>query len=329
MRARRQIVYKIISIIKPERFYIGSTVNLKTRINTHKHTFIHNKGNVKFQNHYNKYGWDDLVFSIIEDNDFISFQSLIDREQYYIDTLKPYFNVRPIADNNKGVSCSVKTRLKIGCSNKGKLSGDKNPMFGKRHKKESINLMSLHKKGNPLPAFTEEHCKKIGDSLRGIKRSYLTKKVLKERGFFNRTSLTPAVYVKIATANKKPILQFNIDGTLIKEWDCAQTIIDTLGFSCTSIRGACLGYKKLSTCHGFILKYKEDYVRNPQIINITIPTKCIAILQYDKNLMFVRQWDSIKEACLSLKISFPTIKKSLIKGVIVKGFIFNYQKYCK
>ena len=50
-------IYKIESIIKPNRIYIGSSINVKDRIGRHKVDFKRNEhSNYKMQRHYNKYG---------------------------------------------------------------------------------------------------------------------------------------------------------------------------------------------------------------------------------------------------------------------------------
>ena len=59
-------IYKIQSKIKPERIYIGSAVNMSNRIIKHKQDLKKNiHCNNKLQNHYNKYGLADLIFSIL------------------------------------------------------------------------------------------------------------------------------------------------------------------------------------------------------------------------------------------------------------------------
>ena len=84
-------VYKIISIIKPERVYIGSSINIPRRWRSHKRKLekgVHHA--IKLQNHYDKYGIEDLVFNIIEDG--VLQEDLISKEQYWMNTIQPYFN---------------------------------------------------------------------------------------------------------------------------------------------------------------------------------------------------------------------------------------------
>jgi group I intron endonuclease len=103
-------IYKIQSNIKPERFYIGSAYNLKERKRTHLKRLRYNKENKttkgaspKLQAHFNKYGEDDLLFIIIEQFEFINKEHLLSREQYYLDTLNPWFNICKVAGSSLGV----------------------------------------------------------------------------------------------------------------------------------------------------------------------------------------------------------------------------------
>ena len=55
-------IYKIQSIIKPERYYIGSAINIGSRLKTHFKALRNNLHHSdKLQNHYNKYGAEDYL----------------------------------------------------------------------------------------------------------------------------------------------------------------------------------------------------------------------------------------------------------------------------
>lgn len=129
----------IQSKTKPERIYIGSSVNIHSRWSHHRGNLLrktHDNG--RLQNHVNKYGLDDLQFSVIvgcpED-------TIIAHEQFYIDSLIPWFNINPIAGTsrgaihegrrgkptwNKGKKLTEEHKRKIGKS----MTGENNPMYG-------------------------------------------------------------------------------------------------------------------------------------------------------------------------------------------------------
>jgi len=107
-------IYKIVSKMNPERVYIGSSINIYFRWKKHLSDLRKNKhGSIKLQRHFNKYGEADLVFVVIEPC-FIEF--LLDREQYYINQLNPYFNVCRVAGRTVGREISKETRHKMSTS---------------------------------------------------------------------------------------------------------------------------------------------------------------------------------------------------------------------
>jgi group I intron endonuclease len=108
---RKSGIYKIQSKIKPNRSYIGSAVDISTRWRKHKSLLSRNiHFNAKLQNHYNKYGGDDLAYSIICE---CSKSELLIEEQYFIDSLKPHFNIRLEAKSNLGLKRSDESRKRM------------------------------------------------------------------------------------------------------------------------------------------------------------------------------------------------------------------------
>ena len=87
------VIYKI-ECLHNGKVYIGSTINYRKRKNAHINGLKKNKHHNKIlQNYFNKYGVEDLVFTIIETVE--SHDMLIDREEYYINEYDSY---------NKGIN---------------------------------------------------------------------------------------------------------------------------------------------------------------------------------------------------------------------------------
>lgn len=104
-------IYKISSIRKPDRYYIGSAIDPAQRWKRHLNDLAHNKHCNNFlQAHYNAWSVNDLKFEIIEE---CSPEELIPREQFYIDTLKPMMNLSKIAGSRVGLPLSFATREKL------------------------------------------------------------------------------------------------------------------------------------------------------------------------------------------------------------------------
>lgn len=82
-------VYKITNSVTGD-FYIGSSRDIKRRWNQHRKSSLWVKHpNIMLYQCMNKYGLDNFVIEIIEETD-----DLKEREQYWIDMLKPIYNNR-------------------------------------------------------------------------------------------------------------------------------------------------------------------------------------------------------------------------------------------
>jgi len=230
-------IYKISSISK-NRFYIGSAVDFKGRSRVHKHDLIKNiHHSQKLQRHFNKYGINDLFFTIIEIVE--DKNNLIEREQFYIDTLNPYFNICKIAGNSLGVK-----RSKKFCDNLSKLHKNNKYWVGKKHTQESKNKLSeIHKKMtgelsvNYGKKFSEEWKNNMSKAKLGKKCSEETK-------------------LKMRKPKKgKKIVQLDLNNNIVNTWNKVTEASIALNIKQTSISN-CLN-KLSNTCAG----YKWDYVK--------------------------------------------------------------------
>ncbi len=158
-------IYQIQSKINPNRVYIGSGLNIHQRWNQHLQDLrknIHHSG--KLQNHYNKYGESDLQFSILTCCDR---EDLLQNEQFFIDSLKPWFNIQKIAGSPLGVK-----RSKEFCDKVSKREMGNTYVKGK-HWNASEEAKANISKGLLLFYQTEEgklSAKKRGEKMRGHKK---------------------------------------------------------------------------------------------------------------------------------------------------------------
>lgn len=137
-------IYKISNLIN-EKIYIGSAINLYCRWHHHKHYLCKNSHtNKRLQNFVNKYGFEQLVFEVLE---LCNRNSLLEREQFYIDGLNPFFNICRIAGNSLGRKHSLETKQNLSAMNKNKPTYS---MLGKKHSEHTKHLISESKRGKPL-----------------------------------------------------------------------------------------------------------------------------------------------------------------------------------
>jgi len=154
-------IYKIQSRIKTERIYIGSAVNIQKRWSYHKEDLRKNKHtNKRLQNHFNKYSESDLQFSILLGCEK---EELLKHEQFFIDSLNPYFNICKTAGNKLGVKASIETIEKLRISHLGKSSG-----LGTKRSEETKIKMSEMRKGRKRKPHSEETKIKMRQNHKGM-----------------------------------------------------------------------------------------------------------------------------------------------------------------
>ena len=109
MNSKSAGIYSITSKVNGKR-YVGSAVIMYKRWQNHLYELRANRHHSQhLQNHYNKYGEDDLIFTVLEvvDRGEITLkefkQQLLDREQIYLNNWECCeFNSRYLANSNLG-----------------------------------------------------------------------------------------------------------------------------------------------------------------------------------------------------------------------------------
>jgi group I intron endonuclease len=155
--AKLRGIYKISSVSNPLMFYIGSSMNIRKRWDEHKRRIIENKACCPILgNYFRKHGIGDMFFEIIEKVDIADKEFLIEREQFYIDTLKPTLNA----------SKTARTR------------------YGSKNSPEANNNIIKALKDRPHPTrgkkMPPSHGRKISEALMGRKADGPTRKKLSE-----------------------------------------------------------------------------------------------------------------------------------------------------
>jgi hypothetical protein len=112
-------IYKILNSVN-NKSYIGSTSVGKSRWNSHLYNLRNNKHpNIHLQNSWNKYGETAFTFIVLESFDFSKLSNeevvniLLEKEQFYVETYKPEYNIRIITRSNLGLKFSEESKQKI------------------------------------------------------------------------------------------------------------------------------------------------------------------------------------------------------------------------
>lgn len=105
-------------------------------------------------------------------------------------------------------------------------------------------------------------------------------------------------YEYIRETNRKPILQYDLAGNFVKEWEGAIQVTGELGFRRSSLCSCCKG--DIKSCGGYIWRYKDgDEVQ--KIIKVkphkTIPTP---VVQLTLDGRYIRTFKDATQAVISL-----------------------------
>lgn len=103
-------IYQLKNLVNNKK-YIGSSCNLYARLYDHMYNMNHNHGhNAHLQAAWNKYGANNFEYTILE---YCDPEIRLDREQYYIDDIKPEYNLCLNVIGNLNRIVSKETRDKI------------------------------------------------------------------------------------------------------------------------------------------------------------------------------------------------------------------------
>lgn len=161
------------------KLYIGSSVNIERRWRVHlaglRLGWHHNP---HLQAAFRKYGEQAFAFSVLE---CVASLELIDREQHYLDTLLPEYNISAVAGSWLGRHHSRESRRKISEAKKGKrnpqygLRDEQTSFYGKHHSEETKHKMSEARRGTGHPNYgkhlSEKTRRKISEARKGYQFS--------------------------------------------------------------------------------------------------------------------------------------------------------------
>jgi group I intron endonuclease len=142
--------------IKSGRIYIGSAYDLSSRLNCYfNKRYLERDKNLYICNSILHHGYSSFSLTILEYIDITGLSKkdarklILLREQLYLDTLNPGYNVLKTAGSTLGYIHSEETKNKISKS----LSGSNSPYFGKTLSAEVCAKLSESKKGKNNPRF--------------------------------------------------------------------------------------------------------------------------------------------------------------------------------
>lgn len=248
-KIKKSGIYVISNSIN-NKIYIGSAYNLHKRKLQHFNTLRNNKHkNSKLQNAYNKYGESNFEFDVLE---FVDVDKLLDCEQKWMDFFKPEYNIIPYADRRE-FSESHRKNLSIS-------------HLGHKHTEESKIKIGLASKGNKYRKgvkISDEHKEKNRKALTGLKRKrgkdnhlYGRKRPIEDIEKMKKTRFEN--HGNTCVKNYKKVLQFNKDGSFIKEWESIKDASKELNINRSKIGAVANKNKNRNTAGGFKWEFKIE-----------------------------------------------------------------------
>ena len=197
---------------------------------------------------------------------------------------------------------------------------------GYKHTDEAKNKISASESGKNHYFFGKKHTDETKKKMREAKLGEKSHNFNKKLPEWQKNILIEA--------HKKQIIQFDLNGNFIKEWDSIKNASEKNKISSSAISRCLL--KKGKTSGGYIWYYKSDFINGDftkklslQIVQEAktrnIIYKGIKVIQLSKNNETINMWDTISKASKVLNIS----KTSIIR--VCKGkqktagkFIWKY-----
>ena len=194
-------IYRLVNKVNGKT-YIGSSANLARRLRVY-YDFSYlsvriAKSKSLIYSSILKHGYSNFQLEILE---YCLPENVISREQYYMDLLKPEYNLNSTAGSRLGSFHLEETKLKL-----------KNWAKGRKHTEQSKKLISLATKGMNNPNFGKTHSEKTKSliSLARLGKSFLLESVKDKMSTATGTSLRAldlktnetSVYTSITRAAK-------------------------------------------------------------------------------------------------------------------------------
>ena len=229
-----------------DMWYIGQTIDEKRRFKTHVDWAINKKDNNRFHNALRKYGLDNFIYCVLEDNVLKENLNLKEIEwiEYY-DSFYSGYNLtsggdtnviiseetrRKLSESHKGIHPTEETRRKLSELRKGRTPWNK----GK------LGQIAWNKGKHP----SEETRKRMSESHKG-KKTWNCGKI-------NVYSDEAKRKISKARSKNKLINKYDLEGNFIKQYECLYDAKKE-NPKCSNISAVCRGVRNQTG--GFIWKY--------------------------------------------------------------------------
>ena len=306
--------------------YIGKTYNhLRKRLYAHINE-------CKGDNKSHKISWIKSLLSnneipVISTIDIVPTNEWEFWEKYWIDQFRQWgFNLTNIAPGGYDNSYirSEKTKKKMRYSKLGtKLPEEHKMKISEGVKKKFIDVPNYNKSSDKKHIIDKDflYQKYIIDNLSIPKLSKILN--VSEKTIFNNLKeygikKDKSIWLKQLSTSQKIVLQYDLDGNLIREWDSLKMIEIELSINKSNVANCCRNIAK--SAGGFIWRYKDNLIKVYKL------KRGREVEQYSKNNEFINMFNSLKEACLITGVRDNNIQDCCVGRLkSAGGFIWKYK----
>jgi len=263
-------IYKITNLVN-NKFYIGSSSCFYRRWDRHMYLLKNNKhSSIYLQRAFNKYGAQNFKFEVIK---LCGKDELLQCEQWYLDELKPNYNVSDLARG--GTVWWTEERRKAQSINR---TGKKLNITQQERERRAENVKIAHKaKKVEISQYTKngvfiknwECLKEAADFLKINSNGISAVLKLKHnfaggyRWTYKGEQLQPLIpskriYLKEQPKIRKPVIQYSLEGDYINEFDSLTIAQEQTGVHIASIVRQIQGKVKRAGKFKWKFKNKEN-----------------------------------------------------------------------
>jgi hypothetical protein len=180
--------------------YVGSAINLGKRLGNYYSYIIISKEKRTISRALLKHGYSNFEFEILE---YCKINNVIEREQYYLDLLKPEYNILKIAGSSFGYKHTVESLAK--------RSGQNHVFFGRAHTEEAKAKIGAVHRGKIVSEETKERIRaaRIGKAHSEATRVKLSIAKEGQKNPMYGKITSKETKTKLSTANGSPVQVLN------------------------------------------------------------------------------------------------------------------------
>lgn len=197
------------------KYYVGSSNSLWDRLRKYySDEYLHRPEtrNLPIVSALKKYGHDNFSLHILEYVEKDKKDLLLKKEQYYLDSLLPEYNILDKAGSSLGYQHTEETKLLLSEMKTGKYDGVNNPFYGKTHTdgfKSEMKELQLSRENHPFSVSGENAINSGRIHSEETKLQMSLDRLGENNPGYGRTTATLPAKVSV----------FSPDGELIKEYD--------------------------------------------------------------------------------------------------------------